>query len=270
MNNLQSNQLTKAYLINTINLDKNNESVYMGYLTSNVIYAQNERGARKKAYSLIIEYDVKDQYGEDLSYVSVKVTRAKSLDKVTDGSGNFKTIEEIKYEYRVKAYKKDLDLLLEKNPGAFAYIMKGGYFYRPNSKGYTEFQQFAGVYTIDEAVSACKSCDIKDGMQPIIINKENHNEKINKSIADLQSRLIGEELKVDNWIKFTGQEVKPGDYWVVIDDKEDPVQQAQVNSKELARLTGQHGFWQYFDTALDRQVFPTHYLPIVVPSPPKS
>ena len=72
----------------------------------------------------------------------------------------------------------------------------------------------------------------------------------------------------DKWISIE-EEPNPveGYYWVVIEGQ---VQRATVNEKEFAEMVKQQGFWQYVDCQLDERVYPTHYMPFVLPSPPKT
>jgi hypothetical protein len=81
-----------------------------------------------------------------------------------------------KVEY-IPAYEK----------GKFYYISKNGWFYRPNSAGYTERRTDAGVYSEKEAKEHAKRCA---ELTLIEIDKEKHNRDILKQIQDLKLRLI--------------------------------------------------------------------------------
>ncbi|CAA0152383.1 conserved hypothetical protein [Tenacibaculum maritimum] len=68
--------------------------------------------------------------------------------------------------------------------------MKGGVYWRPNRSGYTDFKRFAGVYDLRDAIQTCKSSDPSRYERPVLINKDEHNEMISKTIADLETRII--------------------------------------------------------------------------------
>jgi hypothetical protein len=67
------------------------------------------------------------------------------------------------------------------------YIMKRGSYYKPNSCGYTDFPQWAGVYEKEEAVKHALCCD---ELTLIPINIKEHNMMIWDAINDLTSRII--------------------------------------------------------------------------------
>lgn len=62
------------------------------------------------------------------------------------------------------------------------YIVKGGYYYRENSCGYTEYREAAGIYSKDEAIKICRACSIE---VPIPINISEHNNMILTRIKEL-------------------------------------------------------------------------------------
>ena len=66
------------------------------------------------------------------------------------------------------------------------YVRKGMY-YKPNSCGYTDFQNKAGIYQKDEALSHARGCD---DITIVPVNIEEHNKSISNEIKSLQSRLI--------------------------------------------------------------------------------
>lgn len=67
------------------------------------------------------------------------------------------------------------------------YIYKEGFFYRPNSKGYTEYKTDAGIYTKEDAIIHAEKCrEIR--LVPIDIKE--HNNMITEEVKDLLSRYI--------------------------------------------------------------------------------
>lgn len=65
--------------------------------------------------------------------------------------------------------KKEFILFLDDKSITHCYITKNGWYYRPNSSGYTDIKEEAGIYTKEEGVKHALSCDklllipIKDG-----------------------------------------------------------------------------------------------------------
>lgn len=66
------------------------------------------------------------------------------------------------------------------------YIRKGSY-YRPESCGYTDYMEKAGVYTKDDAVRHAERCD---ELTLVPIDNARHNEMIMEAVKDLLSRYI--------------------------------------------------------------------------------
>jgi PDZ domain-containing secreted protein len=159
------------------------------FAPNNVFYAESEGKAKIKAFREVYDCGCKDSRGNDFTFLTVKIKRAKQADKyLVDGS--VKTLKEIEYDQQVREYKEHIDKLVRENEGGYAYIKKGGYYYRDNHCGYTEFVAYAGVYSILEAATTAKSCSLRDGMKIIPINPEEHNKMIQEKIEDLTSRLI--------------------------------------------------------------------------------
>lgn len=180
----------KAYQVNPVNLDHSHESVARGYIYE-TFHADNEREARKKALRFL-DHDcgVTDDYMDNpLTYTSVKVKRYPSDDLFLI-DGKLKSQSAIEYEAKKKERDDNLRKILVDNPDGFAMIRKGGYFYRPNSKGYTEIRTDAGIYTLVHAVNECLSCSLDDYMRPEIINIQEHNQLILDKIELLKTQLI--------------------------------------------------------------------------------
>lgn len=70
---------------------------------------------------------------------------------------------------------------------SYCYIMKDGYFYRPECCGYTEFRRRAGIYETEDAISQARSCrDLK----VVPVDLEEHNKMLSDEIQEMQSRII--------------------------------------------------------------------------------
>lgn len=160
--------------------------VQEGYLYSeDIIYAKT----RGKAKSLVCLSEYSLLNGEDMTFLNIPIIRSKN-DDIFLVDGVEKSLSSIEYDKRKKEKEVELEKLLAENPKGKAYIKKGGLYWRPNNSGYTEFQRFAGVYDLKDAVSTCKSSDLGRYERPILIDKKEHNEMITKTIKDLETRLI--------------------------------------------------------------------------------
>lgn len=174
--------LQKAWVI-----DKNKLSEPW-FAPDNVYYGETVGKVKNKAL-----YDLEGHttalFKEPFTFLNVPLIRAKYADKyIVDGET--KTLASIDYDNRKSEQRESLLKIVSNNPNAFAYIIKGGMYYRPNNCGYTEFKSMAGIYPIDEAARTVVSCDLGDHMKLVLINNEEHNAMINECIEDLKSRLI--------------------------------------------------------------------------------
>lgn len=178
----------KAYLITR--LPYKHQAVIMQWLET-IVIAKNEHEARLKALSNLKEQDIDyDSNGDEFTYISVRLKRSPDHDRFMI-DGKLKSRQDIEYNLNMRERDEEFKKLLADNPNSYAYIRKGGYYYKPNNCGYTEFQSYAGVYSLEEAVRACLNTSLSDYMRPILINNiDEHNEMINKQIASLQQRLI--------------------------------------------------------------------------------
>lgn len=177
----------KAYLIKW--LPENNESVVKVWI-DHVVCAETEKLARMKALHHLNDYGIEcDRFGNPFTYISICLRRSPEYDKFLI-DGRIKSREDIYYDKKKQARDDEFLKLLAENPNSYAYILKGGYYYQPNSCGYTEFKPYAGVYPLEQAVKECIGMSLGDYMRPILINVEEHNAMINKQIDGLKSRLI--------------------------------------------------------------------------------
>lgn len=177
----------KAYLIKW--LPSNHEAVVMGWM-SQIVCAENEKSARNEALQKLAEHDIEyDHYGEPFTYISIRLKRSPEYDKFMI-DGRIKSREDIDYDKKKEDRDNEFRQMLADNPNSYAYIRKGGYYYKPNHCGYTEFQTYAGVYSLDAAVKECLGMSLGDYMRPVLINVDDHNDMVNKHIEGLKTRLI--------------------------------------------------------------------------------
>lgn len=154
-----------------------------------VVYADSRGKAKSALLSKVYDYDLKDYLGDDITYLNLRIKRAKEADKYLI-NGEVKSAWQIELDRQTKERNDEVDRMVKENPTGYAYIKKGGLYYRPNSCGYTEYLISAGVYPIQRAADIVKSCSIGDYMLLIPIDPVEHNEKLNKTIKDIKSRLI--------------------------------------------------------------------------------
>src|SRR3990167_3077685 len=145
-----------------------------------VVYADTRNQAKtlllKEAWDMILK-----DTGDDVTYLTIPVVRAKEYDKILF-EDNYYTrgkIEQIKYD---RSRILELDAILNNANITHCYIKKGGYYYQPNSSGYTDYVLKAGVYTKEDAVSSAKSCN---ELSIIPINIIEHNDMMQNEINKL-------------------------------------------------------------------------------------
>lgn len=172
--------IERAWVVNPSNFEE-------PYFARQIYYAETAGKAKNKMLPDLDGY--KDFLGEYICFLSLRVSRAKDADIYLVG-GEKKIKRDIEYDNKKKEQSEMLDSLVANNHDAMAYIKKGGYYYRPNNNGYTEFEAFAGVYPIADAAMSVKGCSLGDCMRMIIINKAEHNKMITDKIEDLKTRLI--------------------------------------------------------------------------------
>ena len=166
----------KAYVINTSNLSEpwfaNNEPCY-GTI------------GQAKLEILSLNDGHKNNDHEDIDFLNIKIIRAKEYDKyLFEGNTiSFSAIKEINQDRKRNLI---LENILTNENVSHCYIRKGSY-YRPNSCGYTDMINRAGIYLKKDAVSKAKSC--KD-LYLVSIDNSVHNKMIQDEIDDLKTRLI--------------------------------------------------------------------------------
>lgn len=155
-----------------------------------------EYGTRGQAKLLLLcNYDdMKNQYGEELTFLNIPIKRTNHYDKVLF-RGEECSLIRAENVLRKEIYDKNLDNLLENNPNAKAFIIKGGSYYGSNHCGYLSRSIDAGVYTLKEAVNTCKHCSLSDNMQAVIIDKKEYNQMLLNKINELKGKISGYENK---------------------------------------------------------------------------
>lgn len=173
----------KAWVINSNNWN-------LPYFANDTIYyGGTSYHARKKAFS-DLGFGTLDRWMEPLTIHSLKMKRQPASDMYLIG-GSLKPKAQIELEEKIKYKNEELDnILLQNPPTCMCYIRKGGYYYRPNNAGYTEYIIEAGVYTLVDAVSSVRNTGYYDHMSAILIDPVVHNKMINDKIEELKSKLI--------------------------------------------------------------------------------
>ncbi|TXK52365.1 hypothetical protein FVR03_01225 [Pontibacter qinzhouensis] len=159
------------------------------FVPDDAFYGETKGKAKKQAWDSIKDDGLKNFLGDEITYLNMPLVRCKEYDKYLV-NGELKTLIRIEEDNRREERDERLEQLLISNPDAKAYIRKGGYYYCSGFCGYTERQADAGVYTIQEAVREVKGCSLRDHMDAILIDVEQHNKLILDKIKSLQSRLI--------------------------------------------------------------------------------
>lgn len=147
---------------------------------------------RNKAKLLLLSFatcaGLVNTYGEDITYLNIPVLRVPEFDLYIF-EGEERTKKNIKYILEERKHIASLDKVLFNPEIKYCYIRKRGSYYCPNSRGYTQFEHKAGVYTKEEAISAAKSCS---ELNVVPINIAAHNKMIRDEINDLSTRLLSE------------------------------------------------------------------------------
>lgn len=171
----------KAY---QVNFDKVEE----GFLASVVwCHANTHNEAKKKLLKEIIVDDWKLKYSDEpLSYLTIPIKRCVELDLV-EFRGEVIHRNKIKGILEEEERNEYLESILNDKSISHCYIKKDGYYYKPNSAGYTEYVSKAGVYSKEDAISHVRYCN---ELSAIPIDITTHNDTINQEIKVLQSNLI--------------------------------------------------------------------------------
>ena len=93
-------------------------------------------------------------------------------------------------ELKQEQFKRKQNKLAKKCKNGKCLILKGGYYYRDNYRGYTEYIQYAGVYEVADALSHVISCSWQDFIRIVPLDTNKHNKLICDSIKLLSSHLI--------------------------------------------------------------------------------
>lgn len=171
----------KAWIINTRNFSE------PWFVDHYVYYAEMRNKARTEALRDV--EGAKDKWGGEITLLTLNLKRKKNLDK-TLVDGVWKTNHDIEQDKQLKERNDRCDKLVADNPDGFAYIRKGGYYYRPNSCRYTEYSKHAGIYPVKQAAAEVKGCDLRDDMDMILVDREQHNHMISDEIEILKNQLI--------------------------------------------------------------------------------
>lgn len=178
---MKYNLLKKAY---KINFDK----IRDGYTASEVSCVANSRSKAKSILLKKIRWD--DwviRYSDDIiTFLNIPVIRYPEADQY-EFEGQSLSIYSINYILNERVRLIELNKILENPLITYCYIIKRGYYYRPNYCGYTERITEAGIYDKSDAIESAKSCR-ELSIHPIDI--EEHNNIIQSKIKELNLLLI--------------------------------------------------------------------------------
>ena len=175
----------KAWIVNRNNFSE------PWYIEDTAFYGDRMSKAKSEAFASFrydnwsVKNSITDEW-EDLTYLNLKMSRAEHYDKYSL-NGEILTLDRIEYNVRVKEREIELNQLLLDNPDAYVYIKKGGYYYRSNNSGYTEYELYAGVYPIKDGIEKVLNSSLGDNRRVILINNDEHNKRINEAIVKLES-----------------------------------------------------------------------------------
>lgn len=177
--------IQKAY---EIDLDRISE----GYLYSNYICHADNKSQAKSALLKQSQYDdLKLRITEEpVTYLTLPVVRIKSFDKYMY-KGELMTQENIIRLEAMDEHNARLQSVLDDNQVTHCHISKRSYYYRDGYCGYTEDINKAGVYPKADAVEHCKN---STELCMIPIDAQEHNERINKAIEEMQARMLMENV----------------------------------------------------------------------------
>lgn len=148
---MKNNIVRKAYYLD---LDR----IYEGFLYSDrIIYAESINKAKSILLSDIRYDEMKTKNGDDITYFNIPVKRSYNNDEY-DFEGRILKKYNIKYIMSERERLAVLDKFLFENIGKQFHILKGDWYYRVDSKGYTSDKSEAGIYTVEDAVSHAKHC----------------------------------------------------------------------------------------------------------------
>jgi hypothetical protein len=178
----------KAYTVDLKRLDMSHVEYPWDMESGLIVRGDTINEAKKKLLAnLSKEYDiVKTLSGDKLTYLNVPIIRHKESD-LLHYKGEVLTTYYIGQKKRYEAHEEELNQILANPEITHCYIHRNGSYYSDNHNGYTDFRDFAGVYTKEEAVRTCRNI-LENKCIPIDIKE--HNESINKRIEHLQSHLL--------------------------------------------------------------------------------
>jgi len=170
--------IEKAYIFNTENIEE-------PWFYEDIIEHAETRGKAKMKIWKHLD-DVKNIYGEEITFLNLPVKRCKSQDKVLY-KGEIYTRERLKYYEDIHKNDILLDYYMKDKSITHCYKKKGGKFYSWNNSGYVSYKHVAGVYPKEEAIPYCKG---QLEVTCVPINNQEHNEIILNYIARVKKGLI--------------------------------------------------------------------------------
>lgn len=183
---MDSNNLKKDIIIEkgwAIAIGKIEEGYLYDHLTVN---AKTRNEAKRKFIQNGHTEGMQLKYGDEVTYLTLPVVRHKDADLI---QYNDKVIERYKLNciLELEKHNSNLKSILKDESITHCYIKKGGYYYRDNYCGYSEFKISAGVYPKEDAVRHATGIT---EIYIVPINIEEHNVFLKKHISEVESRLI--------------------------------------------------------------------------------
>jgi hypothetical protein len=171
----------------SLNIDKFEEA-YLYDRDLYLVYAQNSNEAKYKIYNKIKHdnFQFKYESEKEITYLNIPIFRENIHDKYKFEDRDI-SLKQIHKELKQRERISKLDDILNNKEIIFCYIKKGGYYYRPNSCGYSEYKTNAGIYTKEDAVSKAKSCNY---LFIVPIDIIEHNKVIKDEIEELKSKIL--------------------------------------------------------------------------------
>ena len=177
--------IEKAYRLNT------NDYREPWYI-DNVFFGETASKAKSKATEYLYREGYEREDGDEVSFINTRVTRDKENDRV-EYKGSVLSRKDYERKRSIDERDSDYEKLIEKNPNAYAHIIKRGSYYCDDYNGYTEHYVFGGIYPIKNAYLHVKGCDDYGLHMVVIENNEAHNKRINDIIEKLKGHLIPTE-----------------------------------------------------------------------------
>ena len=134
------------------------DRIYDGFQYSDrIIYADSINKAKSILLADIRYDDMKINNGDEITYFNIPVKRSYLNDEY-DFEGRILKKYNIDHIMSERERLSILDKFLFDNIGKQFHILKGGWYYRKGSCGYTANKNEGGIYSVEDAISHAKHC----------------------------------------------------------------------------------------------------------------